>query len=293
MNRKIASLAAGVTLGLSALSANASHIPGLTLFEGQTFTFTPDAAWGVPGTVTSFTADSIDFSYRADVDQTNTSPTTADFTETGVAFFSTFQLPLGNPLDAGMTGLNNGYRMYLVFTGTGEVEAGGGGAINGTFSTFNLTIYIDPLSNSATVPATVGAPNQTTSVSNTGDDIAILSGTLNVGGFHVFDRLANGDFDVLFNVTTYNAAVWGGAAFAGDLNGDGDFLDDGESVTDGDINGVNTSLQGFGASPFDTVTDLLITGSGNLALRTVPVPGVLGLMGAGLLGLGLANRRRK
>lgn len=201
-------------------------------------------------------------------------------------------MPLGNPLDAGMTGLNNGYRIYAVFTGTGDISPNGAGGINGVFNTFNLTIYIDPLSNSSTVTASAGAPNQTTSVNNNGDDIAILAGTLSIGGFHVFSGLANGDFDVLFDVTSYNPAVWGGDAFAGDLNHDGLF-GAGESVTSGDINGVNTSIVGIPSpNPFANATDVLITGSGNLALRTVPVPGVLGLLGIGLLGLGIANRRR-
>lgn len=277
MNRKIASVAAGVTLALSALSANASHIAGLSLFDGLEFTFDGTSLGGA----SEFTATAIDFSYVADVDQTKTGATTADFSETGVAFFSTFQYPLGSPVSAATTGLNNGYKMYLVFTGTGDVGSNGFGGINGEFDTFNLTIYIDPSEDSATVAAAPGAPGETTSVSDpNGDDFAILTGTLEIGGFHVFPGLANGDFDVLFNVTSFDAAYWGGAAFAG-------------PTVQGDINGVNTSLLGFGADPFGDTTDLIIRGSGNVALKSVPVPGVLGLMGAGLLGLGLANRRRK
>jgi len=293
MNRNIATLAAGFALGLTGLSANASHIAGLSLFDGQDFTFDGTTYGGG----SAFTASAIDFSYVADIDQTNAGPLSANFTETGVAFFSSFQQPLGTPVSAATTGLNNGYRMYGVFTAAGTIVPGAGfplGGVDGEFSAFNLTIYIDPNEDSATIAPTAGGANNTTSVSNTGDDVAILSGVLSVGGFHVFTGLANGDFDVLFDVTSYDASVWGGAAFGGDVNGDGDFLDAGEAVTTGDINGVNTSIVGLGApaTVFGDKTDVVIRGSGNIAFRTVPVPGVLGLMGAGLLGLGLVNRRR-
>ena len=160
MNRNIATLAAGFALGLTGLSANASHIAGLSLFDGQDFTFDGTTYGGG----SAFTASAIDFSYVADIDQTNAGPLSANFTETGVAFFSSFQQPLGTPVSAATTGLNNGYRMYGVFTAAATV--------------------------------------------------------------------------------------------------------------------------------FGDKTDVVIRGSGNIAFRTVPVPGVLGLMGAGLLGLGLVNRRR-
>lgn len=295
MNRKIALAAGLMTLGLTSFSANAAHISGLSLFDGQEFTFNPD---GFEASIAdTFTATAIDFSYVADVDQTSTGPFSADFTETGVAFFSTFQNPLGTPL--GGTALNLGfdlgYKMYGVFTATGSVVPGPGLAgIDGTFSTFNLTIYIDRDENTTSVAAAPGDPNQTTAVGGTtSDDIAILSGVLSVGGFHVFSGLLGGDFDVLFDVTSYDPTVWGGAAFAGDLNGDGDFDDAGEWNTTGDLNGVNTSISGLVGGPFDTKNDIIINGSGNLALSTVPVPGVLGLLGAGLLGLGWVNGRSR
>ncbi len=290
MNRKIALAAGLVTLGLTSISANAGHIAGLSLFDGQDFTFDGSAYSGG----SEFTASAIDFSYIADIDQTSTGPLSADFTENGVAFFSTFQRPLGSPVSALTTGLNAGYRMYGVFTATGSVVPGPGFVgIDGVFSSFDLKIYIDDLENSAIVPAAAGAPGQTTSVSNTAGDILILSGTLDIGGFHVFSALANGDFDVLFNVTSYDPTVWGGDAFGGDLNGDGDFDDVGEQLTTGDLNGVNTSIVGLVGAPFADKTDVIIRGSGNLALRTVPVPGVLGLLGAGLLGLGFVNGRTR
>lgn len=297
MNRKIALAAGIVTLGLTSFSANATHIGGLTLFDGKDFTFNPDGF--ETSVANTFTASAIDFSYVADIDQTNTGAFSADFSETGVAFFSAFQYPLGTPL--GETALNSGfglgYKMYGVFTATGSVvPSSGDDAIDGTFTTFNLTIYIDKDENSLTVPAVVGDPNQTTAVGGTTiDDIAILTGVLTIGGFHVADGLLGGDFDVLFRVTSYDEAVWGGAAFAGDLNGDGDFDDAGEWFTSGDINGVNTGIEGLVGGPFTSKNDIIINGSGNIALNNVPVPvpGVLGLLGAGLLGLGWVNGRSR
>ena len=292
MNRKIALAAGLVTLGITSLSANAAHIAGLSLFDGQAFTFDGSAY----SAGSSFTATAIDFSYVSDTDQTSTGPASATFDEDGVAFFSTFQNPLGTPVSAATTGLNNGYKAYLTFAATGTAVPGPGGAgVDGTFDSFVVNIYIDADENTTTVPATAGGPgDETTTVGGiTADDVLILSGTLSLGGFHVFGGLANGDYDVLFNVNSYDPTVWGGAAFAGDLNGDGDFLDPGESATKGDLNGVNTSIVGLGAPTFGDKTDIIINGSGNIALRTVPVPGVLGLLGAGLLGLGWVNGRSR
>lgn len=294
MNRKLALAAGMVTLGLTSFSANAGHIGGLSLFDGQEFTF-DGSAYGTPST-TPITAVAIDFSYQADVDQINTGATTASFTETGVAFFSAFQYPtLGSPVDALSSGLNAGYKMYLVFTGAGNIAGTPAGSVDGVFNSFNLTIYIDPDANTTgPISAGAGGMNGTTTVGGTtADDFAILTGVLSVGGFHVFPGLANGDFDVLFDITSYDSSIWGGAAFAGDLNGDGDFLDAGEAQTNGDLNGVNTSIVGLAGGPFATKHDIIITGSGNVALRTVPVPGVLGLLGAGLLGLGWVNGRSR
>ncbi|WP_372725310.1 hypothetical protein, partial [Immundisolibacter sp.] len=251
MNCKIALAAGLMTLGLTSFSANASHIGGFTLFDGLKFTFDGSAYSNtvVLPSITEFEAEAIDFSYQADIDQTNTSPFSASFVENGVAFFSAFQNPLGSPVDASTTGLGLGalgYRMYAVFDGAGTVVPGAGGtAIDGTFTSFNIKIYIDADANSAIVGAGVGAPNGTTSVSNTGDDVLILTGVLTIGGFHVSTGLLGGDFDVLFDVVSYDPSVWGGAAFAGDLNGDGDFDDEGEFRTFGDVNGVNTGINGL------------------------------------------------
>ncbi|WP_372720850.1 flocculation-associated PEP-CTERM protein PepA [Immundisolibacter sp.] len=297
MNCKIALAAGLMTLGLTSFSANAAHIGGFTLFDGQEFTFNPD---GFETSIAStFTASAIDFSYTADVDQTNTGAFSASFVETGVAFFSAFQHPLGTPVlgTALNLGFGLGYKMYGVFTATGSVVPGPGFVgIDGTFDTFNLTIYIDRDENTTSVAAAPGDPNQTTAVGGTTtDDIAILSGVLTIGGFHVSGGLLGGDFDVLFRVTSYDPTVWGGAAFAGDLNNDGDFDDEGEWFTSGDLNGVNTGISGLVGGPFATKNDIIINGSGNIAFNNVPVPvpGVLGLLGAGLLGLGWVNGRAR
>lgn len=288
MNRKIALAAGLVTMGLTSLSANAGHISGFSLFDGQEFTFdgtaytTPIVGLYEP---TEFTATHIDFSYQADVDNTQVNATSSTFEENGVAFFSTFQNGLANPVGSFTSGLNVGggfgYKLYGVFEATGDSVANGDG-IDGTFQTFTLNIYIDDNEDTVIAPAGQGDPNETTGVSGaTGDDVLILSGILDTGGFHVFSGLANGDFDVLFDITFFDPTVWGGLAFAG-------------TELSGDLNGVNTSIVGIDpANPFGTTNDILIQGSGNAAFKSVPVPGVLGLLGAGLLGLGWVGRSRK
>jgi hypothetical protein len=257
---------AGAGFGFAG-TAVADHVPGIG-FLAQPFTFDATAYGG-----TAFTARFIDFSYEAEVDQTG-----VVFDETGVAFFGTFRTALGQP-PIPNTGLGDTYNMYAIFDGSGTVAPGGGGSVDGTFTTFNARIFIDPNQDTVASEFTVGPPDETKTVSGNGDDVEILQGTLLVGGFHVFPGLANGDFDVQFIVTEYDESVWGGPAFAG-------------PTVIGDINGVNTVIEGVGP-PGSTFIDARIIGSGNVSFQSVPEPGSLSLLGLGLFGLGALLRTRR
>lgn len=280
---KIGKLVAGAVLALSSSVAMADHVPGLA-FSETTFTINPSAV-GLEGcNGGTCTARFIDFSYRAEVDQTGTSPFTAAFNETGGGFFGTFRTDLGGSPVA-RTGLGNSYQMYFVFTAAGTTAPGGAGTIDGTFTSFNYSVYLDPEFDSELTDPTPGGAND--SVTRTGglsDDIEVLRGTLDLGGFHIADGLANGDFDVIASAIALNG-FFGGDAFA-----------TGSARTD--INGVNSLIEGIPAgSPFGDATDITIDGSGNTSFEPVPVPvpepTSLALFGLALAGVAFARRSKK
>ena len=272
VRKTLAAALIGVGAAVASAPALASHIQAFG-FNAEPFTFDPTAYCDTLLTCTEFTAKYIDFSYQAEVDQTGNT-----FDESGFAFFSSFQQDLGDPVLASISGLNVDYKLYATFTSTGTTALNGAGGIDGTFNTFLVGMYIDPNLNTTCSIGTQGGADETTTCAGTGDDVLILSGILNVGGFHLFSGLAAGDFDVLMDVTYYDPSIWGGTAFAG-------------PQVEADMNGVNTQIGGVTAPPSD-FTDGHIIGSGNVSFQSVPEPGSLSLIGLGLLALGALMRRR-
>lgn len=285
LRRLSAAAACALTLGFGT-SAFASHVPAFG-FSAMDFTINPSAVGEAGCSGGTCTARYIDFSYGAEVDQTNTGASSANFDETGAGFYGSFRTSLSSAPLSG-TGLANNYNLYLKFDGTGSIAPGGSGTINGTFNTFNFSIYVDKDMNTTFTAPTPGAPDESVTVAAGGaDDVQVLTGTLRAGfgGFHVSGGLANGDFDVILDVTRLKDPVtgqyfFGGAAFGGTNN----------AVAD--LNGVNTSIQGGNPSaPFASATDIVITGSGNTSFA-VPEPGTITLLGLGLAAAGFAGRRR-
>ena len=83
---KIGKLVAGAVLAMSSSVALANHVPGFA-FSEQSFTINPGAINEAGCGGGTCTATFRDFSYKAEVDQTQTGATSASFDETGGGYF--------------------------------------------------------------------------------------------------------------------------------------------------------------------------------------------------------------
>lgn len=244
--------AAAALLALAAMPATAAHVPG-TSGNHTEFTVDPSA---VGEAQTSFQARTVNFNYEADVSQ----DANGLFSENGLATLSTFNNPFNNTLSAGLTGLNLDYEMYATFAATGTTAPSADGGLNGTFTSFTISFFVDRDSNTTTTGTTLGGPM--------GDDVLVATGSLLFGGFHVDPGFAEGDFAVRVAATP-----------VGGFFSNIPFLD---------ITGVNTEITGVGPGAF---TGGSIIGSGNV--QAIPEPETYALMLAGLGALGFVARRRR
>lgn len=215
----------------------------------------------VPGSVSNLiTADSIDYSYEAIINQSFVGAALDGddpFTETGSIEASSFKLGIDSQ-PTQLNGFPTGYGLVGNFTASGVSSFDGVGGILAVFDSFVLNLFID------------------TDQNGTGD-LALGTAVMNAySEAHLFGGLANGDYDVnlFFTPTAFGSTY---------------FIDPTPFTLNMETTGVTTTIVGASLfQPFRATVD----GSGNLFVNAVPEPGTLALFGLALSGMALLRRRR-
>lgn len=167
--------------------------------------------------------------------------------------------------------INTGYDLYALFDATGAVVPLGGGLTQFNANSGSFNLYLDP--NADTTKALGATGSDPVTLGNAGDDFLIAFASNMTSGTGVLVAGIGGFFDLVFNDFTLV-----------DPDGKNFFIKPDPFYL---IVNVDGDFDNFVVAGTQTVTGDVS------AVFAVPEPGTIALLGMGLLGMGVAARRRK